>query len=282
MKKLIYIAVSMLFLSANAKDYSVFCSSTTPPKTVSGAFMSTLGINSVSRNIIEKQIEKTLKKETNSKFKVKINNFYATNILSGQFQSLSAKSDLFSYDGLYLSDLNVNTICPYNKVSYRDDKLLFDENMVLSYFAKITQSELDKIVSSAEFQKIIRDLNNDETISSIMQIKSAKVILKDNKLYFKYGILFNGFGFFKTRKNMLNLVFSADLKVAEGQVKICNFSLNSKTFNNNMFLPVINKFNPTNWKIDIDKDNEGELEVKEVKIENSTIFLSGIILIKKS
>lgn len=284
MKKIIIFVLLIIFCqSTKANDYMNLCSSKKPNKTIGGIISSISGINFLSRNIIESQIAKAIKKETNSKFSVKMNNFYAVNVLSGQFESLSAKSKSFYYDGMYFSNVNVKTLCPYNKVTYKDDVILFDENMLLEYNAQITQDDIDKMINSSEYQNVINQLNQDEIISSLMKIEDSKVELNGNKILFKYKVLaLGGFNFFKKSQKPINLVFSADLKVMDGKIKICNFGLNSKIIGYNMFLPIINKLNPTNWNIEIDKNNKGTMTVKNITIANSIIKTDGIIFIPKN
>ena len=47
-------------------------------------------------------------------------------------------------------------------------------------------------------------------------------------------------------------------------------------------MPIINKLNPTSWKMDIDKNNEGKLEVESVKIVDSQIEVIGYIIVEKN
>ena len=100
MKKIIYFLIlSLCTLNPIfAKDYFQYCSVNNAQKTFSGNIASISGINFLSRNIIEHEISKNLKKETNSKFKVNIDNFYGVNILQGEFKSLKATSKDFNYN----------------------------------------------------------------------------------------------------------------------------------------------------------------------------------------
>ena len=281
MKKGIVLLFIILSSVTYAKDYSEFCSTSSAQKSFSGSLMSFSGLNTLSRNIIESQISRAIKKETNSKFKIKINNFYGNNILGGEFKSLKATSKKYNDGTIFLSDLKVQTICKYNHIDLVDEQIKFVEPMVLKYNAKITQDDLNEIINSAPYQKMIEKMNEDETISSLIKIKKTDVTIKHNKLYFKYMIeplsRFN-LGIFKLNK--FDIIFSADLKVNNGEVEICNFQLNSK--NTRVFLPLINKLNPTTWKIDIDENNKAKLEVDFVEIKNDEILLEGYILIDKN
>ncbi len=279
---IIFALVNPLF----AKDFLQYCSTNNPQKTFSGNISSLLGVNFLSRNIIEHEISKNLKKETNSNFKVNVENFYGVNILKGEFKSLKATSKDFNYKGFYTSNLDIETLCPYNSITFNDNKLFFKENMVLKYSTDITQNDLNKTFESPEYKKIIDKMNNDIVISSILKIKNSKAEIKNNKLIFKYEII-------PTINNSLNfltpftlkpvkLTFSTNLKANNGNLELCDFELNSKKYSNNYFLPIINLLNPLKYSVSIDNNNKGENEIQTVKISDSKITIDGIILIKKN
>lgn len=159
MKKIILI-IFLITSFAQAKDYTQYCSINPPSRGLGGFLMSTSGLNTISRNIIENQIEQTIKRETGSKFKIKINNFYSSNIFNGEFKSIKANSQKYAHEGFYLTDIKIQTICPYNHISFEENKLYFKENMVLNYSAMLTPDDLKNTINS---QKI------DYRISSILE-----------------------------------------------------------------------------------------------------------------
>ena len=190
MKKIVILLFLMAFTQQiQAKDYNQYCSTNSVNKNFSGNIASITGFNTLSRNIIEGQIQKAIKKETNSKFNIKINNFFGSNVLNGEFKSLKAVSKKYAHNNIFLSDVNVETICPYNHISYEDEKLLFDENMVLKYSAKITQEDLNEMINSSEYKNILDKINNDKIVSSLVKVQSYNVEIKNDKLLFKYDIL---------------------------------------------------------------------------------------------
>ena len=76
MKKILIILCALIFNSPLlAQDFSQLCSPNLPNKTFGGNLMSLSGLNFLSRNIIENEMQKAIKIETNSKFKIKIKNF---------------------------------------------------------------------------------------------------------------------------------------------------------------------------------------------------------------
>ncbi len=276
MKKLLLFL--LLLSSCYAFDYNSYCSTNTYSKTFKGSALSTLGVNSINKKIIEKQVSKAIRKETGNKPKVKIDSFYGVNVLNGEFSYFSAKLDSAHYKNLFLSNLNVESFCPYNKVQYKEKTLLFSEPMVLKYSLDITQNDLDSMINSTNYKKSLENINNDKILSSLIKIKNQKVEIKDDKLAFKYEIV--PFPFVSTKPFDVN--FKAGLKVEDNKLALCDFDLNSIKADYNKFLPFVNLTNPMNYNIKINKNTAAKLRVENAKIKDSIIKLEGFVLIPKS
>ena len=246
MKKLILFLI-LILTPCYALDYNYFCSSQTYLKTATGILMSTSGTNFLARQIAQREIEKYLKKETNSKFHVRLNSFWGTNIANGEFNNFIAKSKNY-YDGnLSSQELSVETMCPYNKISYSDNKLNFDTNMVLKFNATVNENDLSKMLKQ--------------------NIKIA-----GNKINFEYKI--SAFGI----RVKLNL--KAGLSVIDNKIQLCNIEFNNKSINTSKYAYLLD--NLTNFKIDLSKDTKADVKIDNVKIENSLIYLTGFVLVPKS
>ena len=274
MKKTIFLLFLLFFnvLQANASNVCEYCSTNTAQKTLKGSIFSICGINFLSKKIIEKEISHLIKKETNSKVKIKIDNFFGVDILSGQFSSLNAKSKNFAYGGLYFSDLNIKTVCPYNYISFSQNKLNFKENMFLEYETNITQNDLEKISNSPEFKNIIEEMNKNNSISSLIEIKNINLALRKNKLYLKYTIL-------PASKNNIITSFIKPIKISLGanltveneKLKLSNINTPKKySFLN----PIINKLDPLLYGF--------EIKIKQAQINDNKILITGTIFIPKN
>lgn len=288
MKKVLFLSMALIFgmSSSFAKDCSEFCSTNSANKTFLGNIASISGYNLISRNIVEAQIAKALKKETNSKFDVKIDSFFGTNVKNGEFKSLKATADNIFYSGVYMSDVIIETICPYNKVSYKDKTLIFDENLALKYSASITQDDLDRLLKESSYQKVIDKMNADNTISSLIQIKNSNIKIKDDKLEITYNILplagLEIINIFKNRIKPIKITIGANLKVEDGNIELCDLDFNNVKAKYNNLIPVINMLDPLSFAMDIDKSIKGEMDIDSVKIANSKIKIDGTFLIPKN
>lgn len=280
MKKIILTIFSVLLFQnfSFAQDYNSYCSSYVPKKNFGGVSSSISGVNLLSRNIIEHQMTKAIKKETNSNFKIDIDNYWGNSLLGGEFKSLSAKTKELPLEGLIFSDVDIYTICPYNRVTLKDNLPVFEENMVLKYSANLTQQNLDKYLLTSEYKKIIDKINSNAVIKNMFQIKNSKISINNNKLNFKYDIAVD-LGFIKKTSK---ISFSSNLAVEEGQIKLCDFELNSLKAGYSSLLPLINNFKPASFDIKIDERNKGRLEVDKIAIKDNKIDFLGYVIIKKS
>lgn len=218
MKKVILFLLLLSILSPYvfANNYELYCSNNHPLKTFNGNIASLSGFNLLTRNIAENIIQKEIKKETDSKFKIKINNFYGTNILNGEIKSIKATSKKYEHDGIYLNDINIETICSYNHILFENETLYFKENMVLSFSANSTNSNLKKTIKSGKLNKnlakiLSKALKYDgfySIINSFLPIEFPIKIDKDNQAKLKIEnikksnetVSFNGFILIKKNK----------------------------------------------------------------------------------
>lgn len=157
-KAIVLLFLILLFNQVQASDYTKYCSTNSPKRTFGGNLASLTGVNLLTRNIAESIISNAIKDETNSKFKIKINNFYGTNILNGEIKSLKATSKKYAHDGIYLTDIDVKTVCSYNHVKYEDEKLYFLENMVLEYNTILTKEDIRNILISKKIDSKIASI----------------------------------------------------------------------------------------------------------------------------
>lgn len=246
-KVLILLFLFFLMAPSFALNYDYYCSPDTASKSFSGVISSVSGVSLLTRQIIEKEIENYLKKETDSKFKVKVNSFWGANIAKGEFSRFYAISKNFSNKNFHSQKLTLETVCPYNKVSYEDNNLNFDTNMVLKF-----DSEL-----------------NEENLS---QLFKQKLQIEDNKIALKVRV--SAFGVKTTLK------LYAGLEVVDNKIQLCHITFNDKSIKVSKYAPLLN--NLINFSIDLNKNTKAKIKIDSVKIKNSLVYISGYTLIPKN
>lgn len=267
MKKLLFLFM-FLCLGVQAKDFNSYCVNYSPNKTFSGVLSSIFGLNTLSRNAIEAGVEHVLKKETSSKFKVKINSFWGVNLLNGEFSSFQASAKKYANNGIFASNILIETMCPYNKITYKDNNLIFNYDTILKYNLKITEADINNIIKNSGYQKFIDNIS----ATDLLKIQNTSVQILDNKLVLNYKI--------KTIGISTNLSLNSKLKITDNKLQFCDISLNSKKIASAKYLGFLNKL--TNFQIDLNKTSKAKVYLENVNIENSNINLAGVLVIPKS
>ena len=291
MKKYILALIFLLNCGcAFALDYTSYCPAEKTSSSFLGSIASITGVNFFGKSFLQNRLTSAIKKETdNSKFDIDIENIFGSSIFSGAFKTLSAKSSSVGYNGIYMSDFSINTLCPYNYVSFKGGKLSFPENLVLNYKASVTQEDINKILNSSLYKTAIQKMNKNSAISSLVNINSSAITISNNKLNFRYNVsplpqlsgLLSSF-ISGSGVKPFDLSFSTNLKANNGKLELCNFDVNSKNIGYDALLPIINKFNPLSYGINVGKNNKGTIDVQNVNIKDNKIQLDGFLVLSKS
>ena len=152
--------------------------------------MSVTGLNLLSEIIIEHQIERALKNETGSKFKVNISSWWGVSNLNGEIKAFSAYAKNYSHNGFYAQDLNIETLCDYTKVAYSDSKLIFKYSTVLKYSATITKEQVKSMMFSSDYtraaSKILSfmNINYGDYLDIVKILKNTKWKIKVDKNFY--------------------------------------------------------------------------------------------------
>lgn len=285
MKKIIYIILFTIMgvYSCSAIDFSQYCANEPAQKNVKGTLASVSGFNFMTRNLIEFYISKTLKKELGGNFKVNIKNFYGTNVLNGEFSDLSAQAKEINFNGFYMSNINAQTLCKYNHITYKNDELQFIENFLLKFSSQITQDDLDKTMTSGEVKNITNKINKNEAFSSMFSAQEAKFEIKNNKLYLKYKItpLPNfDLSALKTVIKPINITISSDITAKNGKIKLNNLKLASKK-SSKISNSIISMLDPLKYSFKISKNKRSQLYVDNAQIKNNIIYIDGTVYVPK-
>ena len=285
MKKVILVLLCFLTLKVFALDYNNYCSSNTYNKNFKGNLASISGVNFLARKIAAQEISKSLEESIKTKFKVKLDNYYGIALTDGIFKNLTIEGKNFTYDDMIISNMEAKTLCPYNHIQYKNDKITYINNLVLGYSVDITQDDLNKSIKSSKFLNAINKINNDKFLSSLFKIENLRAQLDEDKLSLNYRIvpLPNSndsiFSFIKKQIKPFDVKMGAGLRVVDNKIELCDFDFNSKKADYSYFLPFVNMLNPLNQKIKVDKNNEGDLKIDSVKIKTDKISIHGAIIV---
>lgn len=283
MKKLILFLV-LIFTSQTsfAYDYSQMCE--VPPYPVSNGFpkfMSNVtGANFLITQVAESQIQKALKKDLNSNFKVNIEPYGAKNLLDGKFKSLTITSSKVAYGNASISEFYAKTICDYNHVVLKNNDVYFAQNLLFNYSGLVTSNDFQNIVLSKEYLSLLEKMNVTIANRVIFKIFDPTAKIDNDRIKLSFKMM--------TPLSFLNEVstvtINAGLAVQNEKIVFTDVDLGSPNsrFDLSKMLPIVNRLNPLTYEFSLSKSSKGILKVSNVKVAQNKIFVDGVFIIPKN
>lgn len=279
MKKLILLLG--LIMALNCSAFGAECKYTcVEPYNMNNKFSSFIssitGLNftrsKISEAVIEKSINKCVK---GNKLNVALDSYSAKDLANGIFKSIRISGKNVSIDGIYLSSLDVKSLCEFNYVEYdKNGNIVFKEDFPMSFNIEMSNDDINKTMQSERYKKVINDLNR-LGLGGI-KVSSTEASVRGNKFYYSFML---SIPFMKDRKVEL----TADLKVKDGQIDFENTRLVSNSFKLDLkkvdFL--MKYLNPLNFSVNIFENNDAKIYIRNIAIKNNIINANGIIIIPK-
>ncbi len=243
---------------------------------VSSFFSSITGLNftrsKISEAVIEKSINKSIK---GGKLNVLLDSYSAKDLSNGIFKSIKISGKNISVDGIYLSSLELESLCEFNYIEYdKKGNLSFKEDFPMSFKIQMSNDDVNNTMQSEKYKKVINDLNK-LGVGGI-KVSSTKASIRGNKFY--YSFMFS-VPFIKERKVEL----TADLKVKDGKIDFQNTRLVSNSFKLDLkkldFL--LDYLNPLDFSVNLFDNKNAKVYIKNIAIKNNIIHSDGVIIIPK-
>jgi hypothetical protein len=230
----------------------------------------------VAQSIARKIIKKSAKVDN---LKVKIKSFSPMDLAAGRFKALEIKGKNFDADGIYLSALEIKTLCNFN-YAVPDDKnktVVFKEDLPLSLHVELSEDDLNKTMQTVGYDRLIEDLNRVAAKAGVIKIIDTQVKIKNDK--FIYVV--------KTAvplvKKPQTLVLTSDLTIKNGNIKFTD----TKLMNNSIMLDLskasylLNFLNPLDYSMQILENKNAKMKITDVTIKDNKIIADGIVVIPK-
>lgn len=230
----------------------------------------------VSKKIAELAIQKELNDELNSNFKANLEIFSLKLLKQGIFKSLILKSYNLNYKAISISDFYAETICPYNKVVYKNKRLYYPQKLPMKFKGSITNDDLKNIISSNEFKNELQKAQFDVNGQKLFNIDIANVEIKNNQIYFKVLL--------KMLFGTISIKSFADIDIENNKIVLKNITFGSKSniISDNMLAPLINKINPISYETSIINGKFCNIFIKKAQIVDNKINVDGIFIINKN
>lgn len=243
----------------------------------SSFFSSITGLNfaktQISEAVIKKAVSKTIKGDKN--LKIDLDSYSAKDLNNGIFKSLSMSAKNINIDGVYLSSVEMRSLCDFNYVKYdKKGNLTFKEDFPISFAFEMSSDDINNTMKSEKYQKVINDIN--KLSFAGIKVSSTSASIRGNKFYYVINI---AIPFLKEKK----VEITADLKVKNGKIDFENTRLSSNSFNLDLkkidFL--MDYLNPLDFSVNIFDNKQAKVYINNIAIKNNVIVTDGIAVIPK-
>lgn len=279
MKKILAIlGVLLISNSFVLADCTYTCAA---PYDMNNKFMSALstvsGLNFVSekvaQNILKKEFSKIAKGD---KIKYDVQSYSSRDLKNGRFKSMSIYGENLDVSGVYLSKLEIKTLCDFNYIKQEGNNIIFMEDLPLSLSLKMSDSDINKTMQSDKYKKVINDLNR-LGLGGI-KISSTSAEIKSGKFYYNIGI---SIPFVRNEKK---ISISADLKVNNGEIDFTNTHLSTGGVKLDLSKIdyIINYINPLDFSVKILDNKNAKVSIKNAQIKDNTVNVDAIAVIPKN
>lgn len=243
-------------------------------------FMSSVsGFNALTENKAESLFEKeVLKVVSADDLKINMDSYSPKDLRNGIFKSLHVKGKNVVINDIYLSDIELQTLCDFNYIKYADKEISFVEDMPMSFKFEMSQNAINKTMQHPKYQRVINDFNKlMASYGAGVKVSSTKVAIKANKFYYILGF---EFPFIRQEQE---IVFESDLNTKNGKINLTN----TKLVSGHMALDlkkidfIMNYLNPLDFSVRILDKVNANVNVKNISIKNNVVYADGIMVLPK-
>lgn len=282
MKKLVLVIGLMIFCSSQvfaACDYSYMCPSQPYDLSSKGCQLTSkfTGMTFLAEKIAQSIIKKELKKATKEKFKVELKSYSANDLVHGRFKSLKISGKNLDIEGVYLSSLEIATLCDFNYIELGKNSIKFKENMVFGFSTEISNADLKKTIQSSGYLDMLNKTNLSAFGITFFKLEGADVQIRNNKLCFTIKVTT------PMSTNPIPIMVRSNLKVEEGNIVLTKIDLANPftVIDLSKATYLLNAINPLTFSIDILNNKNSKMSVEDVDIAGNKIIIKGNIFIPK-
>ncbi len=280
MKKILVLLGAIVISSGAA--FSADCSSfkcPANPYSDNLSISNVTGTNFLAERIANTIIKKQILKDSQGKYKVNLESYNITALKKGIFKSLEITGEDTVTDGIYASMIKLRTVCDYNyiEINNKEKTTTFKEDFGMAYAVQFTESDLNKTMANSQYTDLIRKVNSIGNTTKMFNISSTSAKIINNKLVYVM----------RVAVPLLNLkkdvAIQTDLKVRNGEIIIDEAELMTEAMkvDVNKLLKLVNYLDPLDFSMELMKNKDANMQVKEVSIKDNKINVSGLITVDK-
>lgn len=280
MKKILVLLGAIVISSGAA--FSADCSSfkcPANPYSDNLSISNVTGTNFLAERIANTIIKKQILKDSQGKYKVNLESYNIVALKKGIFKSLEITGEDTVTDGIYASMIKLRTVCDYNyiEINNKEKTTTFKEDFGMAYAVQFTESDLNKTMANSQYTDLIRKVNSIGNTTKMFNISSTSAKIINNKLVYVM----------RVAVPLLNLkkdiAIQTDLKVRNGEIIIDEAELMTEAMkvDVNKLLKLVNYLDPLDFSMELMKNKDANMQVKEVSIKDNKINVSGLITVDK-
>ncbi len=281
MKKIILLLG--LLLVANSTAFADCDYECVAPYNMNTKFRTIMSAATGANSITEKKVESILEKEvlkigSAEELKIDLDSFSPRDLKNGIFKSMELTAKDVVVNDISLTSLHLKSLCNFNYIKQSGDEVVFMEALPMSFDMTMTQSAVNKTLKHEQYLKVINDFNNMASSYGLgVKISSTRIAIKNGKFYYIIGFEL------PFVRNEQKIVLDTDLRVKNGKIDFYNTKLVSGRFNLDMKRLdfIMNYLNPLDFSVNILKNKDAKVSVKNIDIKNNVIITDGIIVIPK-
>ena len=280
MKKILVLLGAIVISSGAA--FSADCSSfkcPANPYSDNLSISNVTGTNFLAERIANTIIKKQILRDSQGKYKVNLESYNIAALKKGIFKSLEITGEDTVTDGIYASMIKLRTVCDYNfiEINNKEKTTTFKEDFGMAYAVQFTESDLNKTMANSQYTDLIRKVNSIGNTTKMFNISSTSAKIINNKLVYVM----------RVAVPLLNLkkdvAIQTDLKVRNGEIIIDEAELMTEAMkvDVNKLLKLVNYLDPLDFSMELMKNKDANMQVKEVSIKENKINVSGLITVDK-
>lgn len=284
MQKLSLLLCLMVFCATPAFsicNYAHFC----PPHAYGlsskweQVFSMRTGATLLSEKIAQAKIKDQLKAVTNQKLDVNVETYSFMDLIHGRFKFIKISGKNLNIKGVYMTSLDMETLCDFNYVQFDKTPVRFKENMVVGFSTLISDADLMKTMKSNGYLDKLNCVNVHGCGITFFKLSGADVQIKNNKLYFTVKITSQ-----LLLSKPLDVVIATDLKAENGRIVMTKVDLGNlaKGVNLDKVASHLNSMNPLAFSLNVLENENSKMCIQNVKINGDTVKVSGNIFIPKT
>lgn len=242
-------------------------------------FSNKIGATMLSEKVAEARIKKELKKVTDQKLNVSVKSYSFQDTLQGRLHSIIISGKNLNLEGVYLSSLELKTLCDFNYVQIDKNPIQFKENMIIRFTTVISDQDLMKTMKSNGYLNKLNCVNVKGCGITFFKLSGAGVSIKNDKLNFKVKVTSE-----LLLEKPLDIDISSDLTIKDGRIVFTKVDLGNISTNVDLSRvgSRLNAMNPLIFSLDVLENKNTKMCIKSVKIVEDKVIVVGNVFIPKT